>query len=90
MVERANLIEFQSLCKEDSKYTYTVMIILNRPIFVEQYTKLRNFCNYVICADGAANRLYELKEREQYQIIYPGRSSFPTLLLGTLIQSFLM
>jgi hypothetical protein len=65
MVEQPNLIEFQNLCNEENKYFYTVMIILNRPIFVAQYSKLRNFCDYVICADGAANRLYELKEREQ-------------------------
>ena len=65
MVEQINLIEFGNLCVFEKKYDYTVMIILNRPIHVEQFIKLRNICDYVICADGAANRLYELKERDQ-------------------------
>ncbi len=42
------------------------MILLNRPIIVSQYTQLRKISNYVICADGAANRLYELKDRDKY------------------------
>ena len=65
MVDQSNLVEFGNLCKEKKVYAYTVMIILNRPILVEQYKKLRSICDYVICADGAANRLYELVEREQ-------------------------
>lgn len=65
MVEQINLIEFDNLSSDDKKYDYTVMIILNRPINIEQYTRLRKICDYVICADGAANRLFKLKERDQ-------------------------
>ncbi len=65
MVEQINLIEFKNLCVIEKKYDYTVMIILNRPIHIEQFIKLRSICDYVICADGAANRVYELKEKDQ-------------------------
>jgi|LauGreDrversion4_2_1035121.scaffolds.fasta_scaffold1036037_2 hypothetical protein len=66
MVEQSNLINFTYLGADKPSYSYTIMILLNRPIIVSQYTQLRKISNYVICADGAANRLYELKERDKY------------------------
>lgn len=66
MVEQANVINFTFLAAEKPSYSYTIMILLNRPIILSQFTQLRKISNYVICADGAANRLYELKERDRY------------------------
>lgn len=69
-MEQANLIEFPNLSTENKKYLYTVMIILNRPVCVEQYIMLRKISDYVICADGAANRIYELKDKDKYKPSY--------------------
>jgi thiamine pyrophosphokinase len=68
MVEVANLIEFGNLSSESKKYQYNIMIVLNRPVYVDQYILLRKLTDYVVCADGAANRLYELEQREKYYI----------------------
>jgi hypothetical protein len=59
-----NVIDFSFLDTNEKKYDYTVLIILNRPIFTEQYKDLIQKVDYVICADGGANRIYDnLKER---------------------------
>ena len=65
MVEQSNLINFSHLASEKPLYLYTIMIILNRPILLDQYKQYRRISDYVICADGAANRLYIFKEREK-------------------------
>jgi len=64
MVEQANIITFSNIVSESPSYIYTIMIILNRPIHEEQFKIFRKMTDYVICADGAANRLYELKEKD--------------------------
>ena len=66
MVEQSNIINFNNLASDKPIYLYTIMIILNRPILTAQYKQLRKITDYVICADGAANRLYELKEKEKF------------------------
>jgi len=65
MVDQSNIINFSYLASDKPLYLYTIMIILNRQILLDQYKQLRRISNYVICADGAANRLYELKEKER-------------------------
>jgi hypothetical protein len=65
MVEQSNIINFSCLGSEKPLYLQTILIILNRPILTEQYYHYRKISDYVICADGAANRLYELSEREK-------------------------
>ena len=65
MNEKANIIDFKfGMYKEDSE-SFNIMIILNRPIKKQQYLLLRNNSDYVICADGAANRLFDLGERNK-------------------------
>ena len=59
-----NVIDFTFLDSNEKKYDYTVLIILNRPIITEQYKDLIQKVDYVICADGAANRIYDsLKDK---------------------------
>lgn len=41
------------------KQSFTVLIILNRPIIKELYYKLKDKIDFIICADGAANRVYD-------------------------------
>ena len=81
MVEQSNIIEFSNLGSENKLFLYTIMIILNRPIIIEQYQRLRNITDYVICTDEASNRLFKLKEKEQYIIIikYIDQNSFLTV-----------
>lgn len=65
MVEQTNYIKYSYIASDKPQYSYTIMIVLNRPILVSQFSHYRNISDYVICADGAANRLYELKERDK-------------------------
>lgn len=65
MVEQSNIINYSNLSSDKSLFLYSIMIILNRPIIVDQYKQFRRISDYIICADGAANRLYELKERHK-------------------------
>jgi hypothetical protein len=59
MEDNVNTIDFTFLDQTDKKYHYTVLIILNRPILKEQYIDLKDKVDYIICADGAANRMYD-------------------------------
>jgi hypothetical protein len=54
-----NTVDFSFLDSDDDKYCYIVLVVLNRPIVKELYLDLKNRVDYVICADGAANRMYD-------------------------------
>jgi thiamine pyrophosphokinase len=72
-MDNLNIIDFSFLDNNEKKYDYTVLIILNRPILDQQYNDLIQNVDYVICADGAANRLYDcLKDK----------SSVPNCIVG--------
>lgn len=44
-----------------------ILIILNQPISsIEQLAQIWDTCEVVICADGGANRLYQLFEKKTY------------------------
>lgn len=60
MVEsEGNLIDFSFFDVSEKKNLYTVLIILNRPIIKTLYMKLKEKVDFIICADGAANRMYD-------------------------------
>jgi hypothetical protein len=60
MVESVdNIIDFSFFDVPEKKYFYSVLIILNRPIIENLYLKLKAKVDFVICADGAANRMYD-------------------------------
>jgi|LauGreDrversion4_2_1035121.scaffolds.fasta_scaffold386196_3 hypothetical protein len=54
-----NVIDFSFFDFPEKKNLYTVLIILNRPIITNLFSKLREKVDFVICADGAANRMYD-------------------------------
>ncbi len=54
-----NVIDFSFFDATEKKNIYTVLIILNRPIIKNLFLKLREKVDYIICADGAANRMYD-------------------------------
>jgi len=70
MVDPENTIHLNFLNKENKGFGHTIMIILNRPIHREQFVNLREISNYVICADGAANRMHELANSDKPEF-YP-------------------
>jgi hypothetical protein len=60
MVEsQGNIIDFSFFDVAEKKNLYTVLIILNRPIIKSLYLKLKQKVDFVICADGAANRMFD-------------------------------
>ena len=59
MNSKINLIDFSFLDTQEKKYVYTVLIVLNRPIIKKFYLDIKEKVDYVICADGAANRMYD-------------------------------
>ena len=64
-MDNINVIDFTFLDTNEKKYDYTVLIVLNRPILVEQYKDLIHKVDYVICADGAANRIHDSLNEEK-------------------------
>lgn len=58
-----NIVNLAFLDSKDEKIRFTVLIILNRPIIKECYMKLRELSNFIICADGAANRLFDIMDK---------------------------
>lgn len=58
-----NFVNFSFLDAKEERQRYTVLIILNRPIIKEFYLKLFDLSNFIICADGAANRLFEIMDQ---------------------------
>jgi hypothetical protein len=61
--ENINIIDLRFLDVLEEKIRYTVLIILNRPLIKEFYLRLMNLSNFIICADGAANRLYQILDK---------------------------
>jgi uncharacterized Rossmann fold enzyme len=60
MVEsNENIVDLSFFDSTEKKNLYTVLIILNRPIIKQLYLKLKEKVDFVICADGAANRMYD-------------------------------
>jgi thiamine pyrophosphokinase len=59
MEKQVNVIDMSFLDRKDKAYSYSVLIILNRPIIKSMMTELRKKIDYIICADGASNRLYD-------------------------------
>lgn len=64
MDEETNLIDLSFLDDGINKYDYNVLIMLNRPFIKEMFLELRTKINYIICADGAANRVFEAFHKE--------------------------
>jgi hypothetical protein len=54
-----NMINLTFFDHKERVYSYTVLIILNRPILKEMFLQLKDKVNHIICADGAANRMYD-------------------------------
>ena len=63
-MDNLNVIDFSFLDTTERKYDYIISIILNTPFIIEQYIDLIQKVDYIICADGAANRIYDcIKEK---------------------------
>ena len=45
----------------------SALIILNQPFSVTLFDRLWNFCKWHCCADGGANRLYDLFENPEVE-----------------------
>lgn len=60
-----NVIDLTFLDKNEQKNIYTVLIILNRPLIVDYYLSIREISNFIICADGAANRIYDIIDKNK-------------------------
>jgi hypothetical protein len=58
-MENINIIDLSLFDNPEKTYTYSVLIVLNRPIITEQFLELKNKADYIIAADGAANRMYD-------------------------------
>ncbi len=60
MVESVdNVIDFSFLDASEKRNLFTILIILNRPIIKPLFLKLKEKVDFIICADGAANRMYD-------------------------------
>ena len=60
-----NIVDFSFLDAKDEKIKYTVLIVLNRPLIKEFYLKIRDISDFIICADGAANRIYDIIDKNE-------------------------
>jgi len=60
-----NIIDFSFFDTKEKNNAYTVLIILNRPIIKNLYLKLKDKIDFVICADGAANHMYDNLGKEK-------------------------
>ncbi len=64
MVEKyENIVDFSFLDAKDEKMKFTVLIVLNRPIIKEFFLRIREISDFIICADGAANRIYDIIDK---------------------------
>ena len=54
-----NLVDFSFLDSSEKKNIFNVLIILNRPIIPKLFLKLKEKVDFIICADGASNRMYD-------------------------------
>ena len=60
MVESVdNVIDFSFLDVLEKRNLLTILIIFNRPIIKDLFLKLKGKVVLIICADGAANRMYD-------------------------------
>lgn len=58
-INLASILNYDDDAFDDSDDCLNILIVLNRPIIKEQYIQLRKSAKYVICADGAANQMYQ-------------------------------
>jgi thiamine pyrophosphokinase len=58
-MEDNNEINIAFLDSNEKKFSYSVMIVLDAEIVQEQFMLFKNKSDFVICADGAANRVYD-------------------------------
>jgi hypothetical protein len=66
MEQTKNLVDFSFLDSPELKsQLITVLIILNRPINKEMFLELRPSIDFIICADGAANRMHDNLDKEE-------------------------
>lgn len=64
MVEKnENIVDLTFLDAKDEKIKYTVLIVLNRPLIREFFLRIRNISDFIMCADGAANRIYDIIDK---------------------------
>jgi thiamine pyrophosphokinase len=82
MEDNINTIDFTFLDQAEKQYDYTVLIILNRPIHKDQYKDLKDKVDYIICADGAANRMYDNLGTEGYKLINTSEENIPNCIVG--------
>ena len=68
MVDHENIINFPFLDINPNSDSFNILIVINCPIILDIYISLKKSCDFVICADGAANRLYELDDKNKYFI----------------------
>jgi hypothetical protein len=58
-MENINIIDFGFFNNPEKSFNYSILIVLNRPIIKEQFLDIRKKVDYVVVADGAANRMYD-------------------------------
>ena len=58
-MENINILDLSLFDSLEKGYTYSVLIVLNRPIVKEQFLEIRSKVDYIIAADGASNRMYD-------------------------------
>lgn len=64
MVEKnENIVDLSILDAKDEKIKYTVLIVLNRPLIKEFFLRIREISDFIMCADGAANRIYDIIDK---------------------------
>ena len=62
MERKINEIDCSIFDSDATSYRYTILIVLNRPINPDLFKLVKSRCNFIICADGAANRLFDTSE----------------------------
>jgi hypothetical protein len=66
MVESLNnIVDLTFFDTDEKTYDYTILIVLNRPIRKNMFLMLKDKVDHIICADGAANRLYDDLEEDR-------------------------
>ena len=50
--------------EDTKKIKYIILIILNRPVIKEQLLHLNKISDFIICADGGANWLFDTEGKE--------------------------
>lgn len=60
---KENIVDLTFLDPKEDKFIFNVLIILNRPLIKEFYLRWRGLSNFIMCADGAINRLYDILDK---------------------------